>query len=371
MNSKSNNNASELHIPVINGHVLGVKVLRGFAKLSDLSRISKADVYDQINNPTGTQRDLNPKHAREAYEYVKTHELAYWAEVFLCVRDKKVMKFEPRLTEPSMGILTIDIDVAKNAKKIAISRVDGNHRLHYADGSQPDFPPIDKDVSFCLAYDLTLEQEIILFRDINDNQRRMNTSHLDNIQARLTPEEKLKQRQPEIYIARKLGQDPDSPLHERVYEGGKKAAGQEIPLRALSLGLKYMLARPTKLAAMRDAEAQYKLIKNYFLAVKKWQPQSWVEPRKYLVLRGSGLWAICLIGADVIDRALTKGSFNVDSMYKVLTSGSDWDWSNKGDFQGYGGVGGAQQISGLVTSEFHDDSGVSVKNLFKQIMANE
>jgi hypothetical protein len=44
--------------------------------------------------------------------------------------------------------------------------------------------------------------------------------------------------------------------------------GQEIPLRALSLGIKYMLARPTKLAAMREADAQYKLIKNYSLAVK-------------------------------------------------------------------------------------------------------
>ena len=25
-------------------------------------------IYDQLNNPTGTQRDLSPKHAKEAYE---------------------------------------------------------------------------------------------------------------------------------------------------------------------------------------------------------------------------------------------------------------------------------------------------------------
>jgi len=361
-------NEQRLQIPVIGGHVLGVKVLRGYAKLSDLSRMSKADVYDQINNPTGTQRDLNPKHAKEAYEYVKTHDLAYWAEVFLCVRNKKVMRFESG-PDPNIGVLTIDMQIATDIENIAISRVDGNHRLHYADGSQSDFPAISKEVSFCLAYNLTLEQEIILFRDINDNQRRMNTSHLDNIEARLTPEEILKQREPEIYIARKLGQDPESPLHARVYEGGKKTAGQEIPLRSLGLGVRYMLSRPTKLAAMRDAEAQYKLIKNYLLAVKKWQPQSWSEPRKYLVLRGAGLWAICLIGADVIDRVLSKGSFSVESMYSVLTSGRDWDWSNKGDFQGYGGAGGAQQITGIVIAEFQDESGVSVKNLFKQIMA--
>jgi hypothetical protein len=95
---------------------------------------------------------------------------------------------------------------------------------------------------------------------------------------------------------------------------------------------------------------------------------AWQEPRKYLVLRGSGLWAICLIGADVIDRVLTKGAFTDEAMYEVLTSGKNWNWSNKGEFQGYGGVGGAQKISDLVTGEFPDDSGVSVRQLFKQIM---
>jgi DGQHR domain-containing protein len=363
--------ATKLDIPVINGHVLGVKVFRGFARLSDLARMSKADIYDQINNPTGTQRDLNPKHAKEAYEYVSSRELAFWAEVFLCVRNKKAMAFKPDKGQLAMGVLSINMDLATNSQSIAISRVDGNHRLHYADGHQEDMPAIDREVSFCLAYDLTLEEEIVLFRDINDNQRRMNTSHLDNIEARLTPEEVLKQREPEIYISRKLGQDSSSPLHSRVYEGGKKSAGQDIPLRTLALGIKYMLARPTKLTAMRDAEAQYKLIKNYLIAVRKWQPDSWDEPRKYLILRGAGLWAILMIGAEVIDRVLTKGSFSVDAMLSVLTSGRDWDWSNKGDFQGYGGAGGAQQITTNVVSEFQDDSGVSVKNLFQQIMATK
>ena len=78
-----------------------------------------------------------------------------------------------------------------------------------------------------------------------------------------------------------------------------------------------------------------------------------------------------MIGAEVIDRVLTKGSFSVESMLSVLTSGRDWDWSNKGDFQGFGAAGGAQQITATVVSEFQDDSGVSVKNLFQQIMATK
>ena len=77
-----------------------------------------------------------------------------------------------------IGTLKINVNVIKKEETIAISRVDGNHRLYYAGGNFQGFPPIEKEVSFCLAFKLTLEEEIILFRDINDNQRRMNTNHL-------------------------------------------------------------------------------------------------------------------------------------------------------------------------------------------------
>src|SRR5712692_9971796 len=180
-----------LEVPVIKGEVLGVTVYRGYAKVSELARLSKPDIYDQKSNPAGTQRDLNPKHARSAYEYIKNRSFGYWPEMFLCARNAKVVRYKSSESNRDIGTLVIDEDLAtKSTSKstiIAISRVDGNHRLHYADGSQPEFPKINKSVSFCMTVGLTPEQEITLFRDINDNQMRMNTSHLDNIQARLTP----------------------------------------------------------------------------------------------------------------------------------------------------------------------------------------
>src|SRR5947199_9468547 len=104
MEKRTQRNRS-LEVPVIKGTVLGVNVYRGFARLCDLARLSKADIYDQVNNPTGTQRDLNPKHAREAYEYVRTHDLAFWPEVFLCAREPKVINFSPNKGTPSIGVL--------------------------------------------------------------------------------------------------------------------------------------------------------------------------------------------------------------------------------------------------------------------------
>jgi DGQHR domain-containing protein len=351
-----------LSLPVVRAKVLGVHVYRGFANLADLADISKADIYDQQTNPKGTQRDLSPAHARDGF----------WPEVFLCARKKDVVTFYPASTDlADLGMLEVDVTAASASGPIAISRIDGNHRLHYGDGKQDGYSRIQKLVSFCLAYDLTREEEIQLFRDINDNQKRMNTSHLDGIEVRLTPEEELKHRTPELYIAQRLNRDSASPLHGRIFEGGKKPVGVDIPLRGLKTGIEYMLSRSTQLPRLEDAEAQYRVIRHYFDAVKKWQPKAWSSPKDYIMLRGSGLWAICFIGAQVIDRALLQGEFRASQMLTILRSGKDWDWGKKGDFKGLGGRAGALEISNRVTRKLQDESRMSTKQLFDQIMAEK
>jgi len=199
----------------------------------------------------------------------------------------------------------------------------------------------------------------------------MSTSHLDGIEVRLTPEEELKHRNPELYIAQRLGRDPRSPLHGRVFEGGKKPVGVDVPLRGLKTGIEYMLSRSTQLPRLEDAEAQYRVIKNYFEAVKKWQPKAWRSPKEYIMMRGAGLWGICFIGAQVIDRALLKDSFKGSEMATILRSGKEWDWGKKGDFKGLGGRAGALEISNRVTRKLQDDTRMSTKQLFDRIMAED
>lgn len=361
-----------LKVPAIRGRVLGVNAYRGYAKLCDLSDISSADIYDQKKNPQGTQRDLSVAHARDAYEYVKTREIGFWPEVFLCARDPKVITFTPISEDfPDLGVLEIDLSTIEKSKAIAISRIDGNHRLHFADGKQKGYSRVEKLASFCLAFDLSRNDEIQLFKDINKNQKPMNTSHLDGIEVRLTAEENLKRREPELYIAKKLGSDAKSPFYSRVYDGGKKGDGVDIPIRSIKTGIEYMLSRSTQLPRLDDAEAKYKVIRNYFVAFKQWQPKSWAEPKDYIVLRGAGLWAVCFIGAHVIDRVLLQGKFDVDALLAVLKSGRDWDWSKSGDFKGYSGRGGALEIARQVTSKLHDEERISTKDLFSKIMSTE
>ena len=359
-----------LTVPVIRGKVLGVNAYRGYARLCDLSAISKADVYDQQKNPQGTQRDLSVAHARDAYEYVKSRDLGFWPEVFLCARNHKAVTYAPLSDEePDLGLLTFDLDLIHQTKEIAISRVDGNHRLHFGGGDTKGYSPIEKAASFCLAFNLTRDDEIQLFKDINKNQKPMNTSHLDGIEVRLSPEELLKRRQPELYIAQRLGEDAKSPLHGRVYKGGKKVSNVDIPLRSIKTGVEYMLSRSTQLPRLDDAEAKYLVIRNYFLAFKMWQPKTFSEPKDYIALRGAGLWAVCFIGAHVIDRALLQSKFDVDTMFKILGSGRDWDWSKGGDFKGFSGRGGALEIAKNVTSKLHDEERMSTKELLDSILS--
>src|SRR3990172_7648689 len=94
----------KMKCPAVRAKVFGVNVYRGFANLCDLADISRADIYDQENNPKGTQRDLSPAHARNAYEYVKNRDFGFWPEVFLCARKKDVVTFHPVSQEvPDLG----------------------------------------------------------------------------------------------------------------------------------------------------------------------------------------------------------------------------------------------------------------------------
>ena len=188
-------------------------------------------------------------------------------------------------------------------------------------------------MSFCLALNLNLVDEIALFRDINNNQRKMNTSHLDKIEARITGDERIKITNPGLFIAQRLGRDHGSPFYRIVYEGGRKPVGAFIPLRTLRTGIEYMFSRPTKLNAGRNVDAQYILIRNFFRALQRYIPEAWKDYREYIALRGAGLWGWCFIGAEVIDRVLSQGKFQPEDMLAVLKSGREWDWSNAGDFR--------------------------------------
>lgn len=360
--------------PVLVGKCLGYEAYRGYGPLAELARISKADIFDQKKNRAGTQRNLSVQHARSAYQYVADKEEAFYPEMVLNIRDKSFVRFTRMSQEGSVefGMLEFIKDPSQ-AAKIVVSRLDGNHRLWFVDGREHGMEPVDRLASVCFLMLEDLEAELELFRDINDNQMGMNTSHLQNITARLLGERVLKVQNPALYIVQKLQRDKTSPLYGRIHEGGvvrKGATLGGLTIANLTSAVRDMLGRSAKLGQFPDADAQYRLIKNYWAALKKWLPKAWKNPRGYMIFKGAGLYAISYVGIEVIDRALLKGRFSSDDMLEYLKQLPPEALASKEALPFAGRSGGRKMANDLI-SNLEEEGQVSVARLQKLILSGD
>lgn len=357
---------------VLAGYCLGYRVFRGFASLKQLAEISKADIFDQDKNQSGTQRNLSRTHARKAYEYVSTREKAFYPEIILNIREASYVKFEATssVDGAEIGVLKFVKDPRKS-QDIVVSRLDGNHRLWFVDGHEKGLTAIDRPVSFCILMVPDRNQELEIFRDINDNQMGMNTSHLQNITARLLGENALKVKEPALYIVRKLHSDSDSPFYNRIHEGGAVQRGVTLgglTIANLRNGIQDMLSRSTKLSQFPDADAQYELIKNYWHAMKKWIPDAWVNPSDYILFKGAGIYATSYLGIEVIDRCLLKGKYETNDMLEYLQKiPSQLPLSAKNGII-FAGRSGGRRIASDLIADLEEEGEVSVSKLQKLIL---
>lgn len=359
---------------VIAGLCLGHTVYRGFAPLNDLARISKADIFDQENNPTGTQRNLNRQHARKAYQYVSSQQDAFYPEIILNIRNSSYVKFRGQKTTGGLqyGILKFVKD-PQMAKSIVVSRMDGNHRLWFADGNEKGMEAIARPVSFCIMQLSKIDEELKLFSAINDNQMGMNTSHLQNITARLLGEKTLKLNNPALYIVQKLQKDTKSPFHQRIHEGGIVKRGATLPgltVANLRGAIHDMLIRSKKLSHFADVDAQFGVINNYWLAVQQWLPEAWERPTDYIIFKGVGLLAISYLGVEIIERCLSKSEFETACMLSYLKKLPQTDVFSSKHGIPFAGKGGAQKIASHLIADLEDEGEVSLTKLQSMILGS-
>jgi DGQHR domain-containing protein len=364
---------------VIHGTCLGHEAYRGFGALRDIARISKADIFDQENNPSGTQRNLSVQHARKAYQYVTEKDRAFYPEMILNVRDPSYIKFTPAdcslekgKRDGDFGVLSFVKD-PEAASSIVVSRLDGNHRLWFARGDGKGLEPVARPASFCMVALDDLNAELELFRDINDNQMGMNTSHLQNITARLLGDKALKVQNPALYIVGRLQADRTSPLYHKIHEGGKVRKGATITgltVANLTNAIRDMLSRSAKLSQFPDAEAQYKIIKNYWSAVKKWLPDAWKRPRDFMIFKGVGLYAISYVGIEVIDRSLLKSKFSSRDMLEFLKQLPS-DQLSVRETLAYAGRGGGRKLANDLIQNLEEEGQISLSKLQKLILKEE
>ena len=360
---------------VIRGKCLGYSAYRGFARLKDLAEISKADIFDQAKNPLGTQRNLSTAHARSAYRYVAESENAFYPEIVLNLRDSSYVRIEKlhAATGATLCRIVFEKDPRKVSKTV-VSRLDGNHRLWLADGNTKNFPAIDRPVSFCLLEVNDLRKELELFRDINDNQMGMNTSHLQNITARLLGEKALKVTKPALYIVQKLQKDKNSPLYQKLHEGGKIRKGATLTglsFANLVNAVQDMLSRSAKLSQFPDADAQYGVIRNFWVAVKRWLPGAWTKPSDYIIFKGVGLYAISYLGVEIIDRCLVKGKFESNHIYAYLKKLPDPEVFRARKGIAYAGRSGGRKLANDLIADLEEEGEISLTKLQRLILDSQ
>lgn len=353
---------------------------RGSAPLAHLSLISQPDVFDQVTNPDGLQRDLSPKHASDAYDYaMRERNVDFpraFPEVVLNVRDKKLLEIQPLILNgtPSDDDVRLLFDVSIiQGNKIYVSRVDGNHRLWFGAGDERR-EPVLLDVPFQIHVGLSREQERAIFVDINSNQKGLNTSHLAIMKGRLTPEEEEVKNHLERWIATKLQKDPLSPWHGLIHLGGSKKGTRAqgltrlVNFASIQGGTQKLLSKSQYIHDLNDPEVKYILIRNYWNAVKKVFAEEWANPSDYLLLKNIGVWSLSLLGASIIDRCMPQQKVMVDDMAGYLTrcrNTFDWrkDASGPRAVSGMSGNQAALILAGEMAQELSDENAGSFKDL--------
>ncbi len=357
----------KLELYAIEGQSFDVPTYQGYGRLCDLASISAPDTFDEQKNPKGYQRDLDKSHATSAYKYAALGEgmlgdRRLWSEIVLNVRDTTVLNIEPVQKMNGTALVKLSFELEKIDNTLAtpkVARVDGNHRLHFAQGvPEKNWGPVEAVSPFLMTIGLDVETEQALFKDINDNQKGMNTSHLDHIVYRSRQSAQIQEKEPELWIAERLAEDPESPFHGLVYRGGAKDQGTKrfINLRSLKNGVELILNHGHALRvlpgpASYTAPAQYSLIRNYWKAVEKTWKNEWNKDS--LLLKGVGYRAMSVVGGYVIDRCLASATTDVKDMEAFvartqktqLDSGQMLNWEKEGPLGSFGGMKGVGDLA--------------------------
>lgn len=349
---------------------------RGSAPLAHLALISQPDIFDQVTNPKGLQRDLSPKHASEAFEYVRrARNQEYpraFPEVVLNVRDKRILKTQESSEGPSVK-LQFAVSGMKDGR-VYVSRVDGNHRLYYAAGDDRR-EPLLAEVPFQIHVGLTQDQESSLFVDINSNQKGLSSSHLAVMQNRLSKEEIEIRDHLDRWITSKLSKDPESPWHGMIHEGGSKKGTRQqgltrlVNFASIQGGVSKMLSKSQYIHDLGDAQLQYIIIRNYWHAVKTVFSEEWANPKDYLLLKNIGVWTLSILAAAIIDRCMPVGRVDIRDFARYLKQAhSRFDWSKDATGEravtGMSGNKAALILAAEMAKELTDETG---GNMIKEI----
>jgi DGQHR domain-containing protein len=322
------NNSSFIAIPGVVGKCGGLEVFLGFASARLLYSASFADVLDE-DTGRGYQRPPNKRHSLDFKKYISQPDSS---TIPLTFNLRKELKKNWRLKKGKNGSAVLYIDVCSRC----LAQVDCQHRLGELSGE-------DVSLAFMSFIGLDLRSEMAQFVIINSKAKGLSSSLTDYHESNLLSD--LAAEAPQLFIARRLNEDPDSPWFKLIRYGGETTSGlkRRTSFRMMQKATLRLLNQ-TKKVNLGDAGAKYLIVRAYWKAVREQFPTEWSDHRHHLITKGVGLYSLMRLLGDII-LAKGPGDPSVDYFQNEIAGlTGKIDWSTKGQFANAGGQKGAQEV---------------------------
>lgn len=313
----------------LSGRSLDRGVLLGFASARVLHGASFADVLDESSG-RGYQRRLNPRHSLDFRRYVQEAGSATIPLTFnLRGADGDGWRLDRQGGAVALHLLP---------GRRPLAQVDCQHRLgHLAD--------LDVELPFMTFVGLSEREEMEIFGVINGKAKGLSNSLLDFHDAQLCSD--LATERPELLVALHLKNEPTSPWFNRLDLGGNQVSGLErrASLRTMQKACRIL----TKRLRPRSADDVARVAHDFWCAVATVMPEAFSKPRKSLVTKGIGVYALSEIAADFVLEA--PAGTRCDAAYFAAAIGDlapRLDWGNEGPLGGLGGEGGAARAAEIL-----------------------
>lgn len=300
----------------------------GIAPANLLGQLSFSDVLDE-DSGEGYQRPYNRTHSLDFRSYILRPGSSTPPLIFN-LRDEFQDQWRLERGNGTFARLVLSVDAK------CLVQVDCQHRLGELGDSEIS-------LAFMAYIGLSLRQEMAIFNVINSKAKGLSSSLTDYHESKLLDD--LSAEAPHLYIGRRLNEDPVSPWYKMIRYGGENISGpkRRASLRMMQKTVATFFAM-TRGQHLGNIEDRYKLVLNFWIAVKETFESEWADHRHHLLTKGVGLYSLMPLLGDIVKKN-PSASFTKDFFKKILAPlQGTFDWSSGGRFAYVGGRKGANDV---------------------------
>ena len=327
--------ANWVNLPGMIGQSASREVFIGFAQGGILHSISFADVLDEVKE-TGYQRRFSKQHSLDFKRYICS-ETATTIPLTFNLRPKKNTCWDLKRLKTGYATLRVDLDCEN-----VLAQVDCQHRMGFLTDSSIILP-------FMSFIGLSIREEMEVFNVINSKAKGLNASLLDFHASILT--EDLGKERPELLIALYLHRQSSSPWHNQLDLGGNPTSGmtRKASLRTMQTAVKRFLSQ-SKLLETASVEEACTVVHDFWGAISIVLKEAWELPRKHMLTKGIGVYALMGLAGDLVKEANCNLSQCDEEHFCAHLSDfiHTIDWSNQGPLNGLGGQSGVTEALKII-----------------------